>query len=265
MTGAPKDPTFGPAWQGWESYRQFADSVKSKQRFVRSASADDFLSVVRDTCRSREEVISADKIFWRARLGSDTREVEHEDGDITVKYEEDVPFSALDMKPIPNWQGEGRAHPRGIPCLYLGTTRETVMAEVRPWIGATISVSRFKLNRDVRVILCSKYHDRNSVLKVFGSGLTREEGIWIAIDQAFATPVSRDDEARQYIPTQIIAELFKSAGYDGIVYKSLLIKDGFNLALFDLDAATAVDGQLYSANSINPEFSETGAVTWFAK
>jgi RES domain-containing protein len=42
------------------------------------------------------------------------------------------------MKPIPKWQGEGRANPRGIPVLYLATHRETALAEVRPWIGAVI-------------------------------------------------------------------------------------------------------------------------------
>jgi hypothetical protein len=73
---------------------------------------------------------------------------------------------------------------------------------------------------------------------------TRVDGIWIAIDQAFATPVSKADEAREYIPTQIIAELFKSAGYDGLVYKSLLSEDGFNLALFNLDVADVINGTL---------------------
>ncbi|MFZ0569740.1 MAG: RES domain-containing protein [Rhodomicrobium sp.] len=44
------------------------------------------------------------------------------------------------MKPIPNWLSEGRANPRGIPYLYLASTRDTALAEVRPWIGSHITV-----------------------------------------------------------------------------------------------------------------------------
>lgn len=36
-----------------------------------------------------------------------------------------------------------------------------------------------------------------------------------------------------YVPTQVIAELLKNSGYDGIFYKSSLSKDGVNVAFFD--------------------------------
>jgi hypothetical protein len=91
------------------------------------------------------------------------------------------------------------------------------------------------------------------------SDLSREDGIWIAIDQAFATPVGRDVESREYVATQILAELFKSAGFDGIVYKSLLTDEGFNIALFNLNAADVINCGLYSASSIRFNFSESGA------
>jgi hypothetical protein len=201
---------------------------------------------------------------WRARLGCETKEVEETDDNLTVIVEQDMPFSAAGMKPIPNWQGEGRAHPRGIPCLYLASTRETALAEVRPWLEAPISVSRLKINRDLKVILCSVEHEKGSFLKIFDQSLSRADGIWIAIDQAFATPVSKEDETRQYIPTQIIAELFKSAGYDGLVYRSLLSADGFNFALFDLSAADVIDGALYSASGMKFDFQFSGVQTTFA-
>ena len=82
--------------------------------------------------------------------------------------------------------------------------------------------------------------------------------MWIAIDRAFATPVSRDDEFKEYVPTQIIAELFKSEGFDGIVYKSLLSDDGFNLAIFNLDDANIVHCELYKAHAIQFNFQREG-------
>ena len=80
----------------------------------------------------------------------------------------------------------------------------------------------------------------------------------MAIDQAFATPVNREEESRDYIPTQIIAEMFKAYHYDGIVYKSLLSVDGYNLALFNLEDARLVHCELYKADSIRFSFNAVG-------
>ena len=253
-----KDPVFGPAWHGSESYRQFAESVKNDLRYVRSVSANQFLDEVRVSCVHREQLIPQGRELWRARLGCESADFEETDDDITVIVERDEPFGAKEMKPIPNWQGEGRAHPRGIPCLYVASTRETALAEVRPWLGAPISVSRLKINRDLKVILCSVEHKKGSFLKLLDPSLSRVDGIWIAIDQAFATPVSKEDETREYIPTQIVAELFKSAGYDGLVYKSLLSTDGFNYALFDLNVADVMDSALFGANGMKFNFQYSG-------
>jgi hypothetical protein len=243
-----------------ESYNQFAQSVKTDSRYVRSKLADAFLAEVVASCTSRAIVVPANSVFWRARLGCEYEEVTRTEDDFTVAWEEDRPFRAQEMKPIPNWQGEGRANPRGIPCLYVATTRETALAEVRPWIGATISVARLQTVRALNLIDCSKYHAPNNSLEVYGSQtLSRQDGQWIAIDRSFATPVSKDLETKEYIPTQILAELFKSRGYDGIVYKSLLSKDGFNLAIFNLNDADVIHCALFHADSISFDFRDSGS------
>lgn len=248
---------FGPAWRGWDSYHKFAQSVKSDLRYVRSKPSNDFLDEVLASCARRKLVIRKDSIFWRARLGCDSVEVEQTDGEVTAVYEQDRPYGAQGMKPIPNWQSEGRANPRGIPCLYVATTRDTALAEIRPWIGAFSSVAQLKVVRDLNVIDCSKHHEKNAFIKVFGDKtLSREDGIWIAIDRAFATPVGKDVESREYVATQILAELFKSASFDGIVYKSLLSEDGYNVALFNLNDADVINCALFTAKSIMFEFDD---------
>jgi hypothetical protein len=218
------------------------------------------------SCGDRKLTVPKGHTYWRARLGCEYEEVTDEDSaDIHVTHIEDRPYSKKDMKPISNWQREGRANPRGIPYLYLATTRETAMAEVRPWIGATISVAQLRVRRDLNVIDCSKYHSKDSFLSLIGDHTrSLEDGMWIAIDQAFATPVSGDDESKEYVPTQIIAELFKSKGFDGIVYKSLLSDDGFNLALFNLDDASVINCTLYKANAIHFDFQSAGTTAFFA-
>jgi hypothetical protein len=257
----------GAAWKGWESYNQFAGSVKSNLRFVRSKTASSFLDEILASCTGRRVTIPQKKLFWRARLGCESEEViDGDDGDLRVGHMEDRPYSPSGMKPIPNWQSEGRANPRGIPCLYLATTRDTALAEVRPWIGATISVAQLRIMRDLTLIDCSKHHAKDSLLEIIGDkARPREDGIWIAIDRAFATPVSRDDESKEYIATQIIAELFKSTGYDGIVYKSLLSEDGFNLALFNLNDAEVVNSALFKADSISFDFHDMGSTVFYGR
>jgi len=166
-----------------------------------------------------------------------------------------APWGGNDMKPIPNWHSENRANPRGIPYLYLATDKDTAMSEVRPWIGSTISVALFTTARNLNVIDCSRHHDVESYLKLIDDlNLTREDGIWVAIDRAFATPVNREEEPADYIPTQIIAETFKSAGYDGIVYKSLLSDEGYNLALFSSDDAKYEYAELFTVDSVRFNF-----------
>jgi hypothetical protein len=254
------DDPFGPAWRGWESYRLFAESVKTDLRYVRREDATAFLDRVLASCGDdRKVTIPMGKIYWRARLGCDSEEIIDDDGDIRVIHDEDRPYRKEEMKPISNWRREGRANPRGIPYLYLATTRETAMAEVRPWIGAIISVAKLQVRRDLKVIDCSKHHSKDSFVSLLGDH-TRpmEDGMWMAIDRAFATPVSQDDESKEYVPTQIIAELFKSKGFDGIVYKSLLSDEGFNVALFNLEDAGVIHCALYKADTIHFDFQSTG-------
>jgi len=65
----------------------------------------------------------------------------------------------------------------------------------------------------------------------------RIEAVWADINSAFSEPATRDESTADYVPTQILAELFRDLGYDGVVYRSAFGEDGFNIALFDLDAA----------------------------
>ena len=44
--------------------------------------------------------------------------------------------------------------------------------------------------------------------------------VWRWIDLAFSEPVDREDSTVDYVPTQIIAELFKTNGFGGVKYRS---------------------------------------------
>jgi hypothetical protein len=100
--------SFGPAWQGWQDYLQFDESVKNDLRFVRSKQASDFLKEVLVSCEKRKVTIPQGKMFWRARVGFEEEEVQSdEDEEIRVSHLEQRPYSQQQMKPISNWQTEG--------------------------------------------------------------------------------------------------------------------------------------------------------------
>jgi len=61
--------------------------------------------------------------------------------------------------------------------------------------------------------------------------------MWDEINEAFSQPVPNNEDHINYIPTQIIAELVRREGYDGIGYESVFARgEGVNIALYDMSA-----------------------------
>lgn len=257
MTG--EDGVNRDVMNGHIKYGLFAEAVRTKLRYFRDSIGNDVLNTVLATCRDRQLTIPRGDVYWRAQIGCRKELETRGDGDFSWEQEKYRPYDQDRMKPKPNWRSEGRVNPPGMPYLYLASTRDTALAEVRPWIGSILSVAQFKIERALNVIDCAKHHSKKTLRTLVREKTCCSDGMWIAIDQAFATPVTRDEEGGEYIATQVIAELFKSNGFDGIRFKSLLSEDGYNLALFNLDNAGLL-GQttLYTTASINFRFKLYG-------
>lgn len=237
----------------WNSYWAFSRAVRHGRRYIHDSDVTSFLAEVLFSCRERVKVIRKGWLFWRAQLGNDWRPIFQDGKEIA---EEPIPLPPERMKPIQYAASEGRANPKGISYLYLATDKETAMSEVRPWIGSDISVGQFKTTKELRVIDCSVNHAKGFTLYYEEpSKEEKEKSVWAQIDGAFSEPVTLSDKSSDYVPTQIIAELFKSEGFDGVIYKSALA-DGFNLALFDIESARVVNCFLHKAKTIKFTFSE---------
>lgn len=258
-----------PEFATWESYPNFAERVRRKRRYVWGIEENAFLDTVLATIRDRSGYLEQGTIFYRAQQGINWREVEDSDGNII--NEEPDGYGPERMKPLPNRATEGRANPAGISILYLGTTEQTAISEVRPWIGASLSVAQFKTLKRLKAIDLSREHGKSSFFAVMhrfmndGEPLTTEEkekAVWIDIDNAFSRPVTLSDDRADYVPTQILAELFRNAGYDAIVYKSQFGEKGFNVALFDVNNANAINCAPYDVTEIEVKFQEIGN-RWF--
>jgi hypothetical protein len=234
------------------SYRKFAQEVRQKNRYFRSADSEDFLKMILETCQKRICVKPAGFILWRAQLGNDWKMK----GEGELAYEIPCAYRNDRMKPLPNKADDGRINPRRIAYLYTATDIDTAIAEVRPWVGAYVSVGKFITQGEIRIIDCTQ--DRVKGMHLFTKEPPQEEKekyIWGDVNYAFSYPVGPGDDYAAYAPTQIIAELFKLNGLDGIIYGSSL-GGGENVCLFDLDIAKLTSGTLFVVTSVIYTISE---------
>lgn len=261
MLDDPKRPEFA----SWRSYIDFARLVRHNRRFVWTEQETAFLETVRATNRDRDVELRKGMILFRAQLGVELELRTDDEGN--PLYEETVGYGAVRMKPRPNQAKEGRANPAGIPVLYLGTTEKTAISEVRPWAGTSVSVAQFELSRTLKAIDLSRGHGKTSLGEIgldrlFGDGPLepdlKERAVWTDIDSAFSKPVTASDELADYVPTQILSELFRDIGYDALIYKRQFDEAGFNVVIFDPTHAEAINCAPYEVTKIDIKFREEG-------
>jgi len=238
------------AFKNAMDFFHFSLLVQYVYRYTINEEVQAFLSNVLESLESRVANVPQGQSYWRAQIGYEERFVDD------VSYEQH-PYPPDRMKPDYKLAGDGRVSPKGIAVLYLSSTKETAMSEVRPWKKAEISCARFVTARPLRIIDCSIHAGKNLLGIDCKTPQEIQEVIWSEIDNAFSKPVSVGEESGSYVPTQILAELFKSKGFDGVGYKSSLTAEGCNLALFDLESATMADCQIFTVDSISFEFSES--------
>lgn len=246
------------SFKSWRSYLIFKNKVDTTQRYILDDESKDFLNSIIDTCEDRKRSLKAGNIVWRAQNGHSWRPYYQHDPETDEDIHVDdfpTPFPKGRMKPLVDSAAEGRANSKGIPCLYVATDKETAMSEVRPWLGAILSVGQLRLTRDLRVLDFSVEQGSNNFHFYFEEPSAEEivRAVWSDIDNAFSKPTKASDLKSEYAPTQIISEFIKSKGYDGIAYKSALAK-GHNICLFDLESAEVVNCSIYEPTKINFDF-----------
>tara|TARA_R110002049_G_scaffold2423_1_gene17748 strand:+ start:6730 stop:7491 length:762 start_codon:yes stop_codon:yes gene_type:complete len=248
------------SFKSWRSYSIFRYAVYNKQRYILDDESKEFLNAIFDTCKGREVSLKMDSIVWRAQDGHSWKPYYQHDPETGRDIHVDdfpAPFPNSRMKPLEDSATEGRANSKGIPYLYVATNKDTAMAEVRPWLGAILSVGQFKLVRNLNILDCSVEHGKNNMHFYFDEPEVEEivKAVWSDIDNAFSKPTKASDLKSEYAPTQIISEFIKSKGYDGITYKSSLA-DGHNICLFDLSSADIVRCSIYEATNIKFDFKK---------
>ena len=250
------------------AYRTFANAIKEGPRFVQTAEVKAFLEAVSRVDGTRKIKFPSGTPFWRAQIGHSLVRRSDESGG---PREEETPHGRERMVPKPRIVSEGRINPRGVAYLYLASDKKTAISEVRPSVGMNVTVAEFRTRRELTIVDLSlaTRHKGPSItgLLSWASAIARDgplsqekinQSVWANIDRAFAQPVDPSDEHLSYIPTQVIAESLLAIGFDGVVYRSGLNPDGYNLALFDVKSAEFVAARLFSVDRVEYESSERG-------
>lgn len=245
------------SFETWRAFTEFEKDVRKNRRFVRTKKTEAFLDTIRHTMKMRRARVSAGRGFWRAQLGFDLRKVD--------EIGEKVPsaFQPERMKPLTDRAAEGRANPAGIPMLYLCSNKKAAMCEVRPWLGSMISLGRFVTKRDLSFVDCSRNEFSTSSFLMKDPDISQWDSIvWSDISRAFTEPVTRSDDKANYIATQVLVELFRDEGFDGIMYRSAFGKSSKNLAIFNLDNAKIISCQLHEVSTVKMNFLERDNPYW---
>lgn len=208
-------------FKSWHSYSDFKSVVRSENRYFRDQNIEQFLKTILVTSKNKKLDLPKKRYLWRAQLGHDWRPIYQEDELIA---DEPAPFPPSRMKPLNHEAAEGRANPKGIPYLYLATTKETAMAEVRPWIGSFISVGQFETQKDMVLINCTNHHKGFVIYFEEPDAEKKEQAVWSEIDKAFSEPVTLNDRVADYVPTQILAEFLKQTDLMGSSTKVRLVR-----------------------------------------
>jgi hypothetical protein len=251
-----------------DDFRKFSDSVKKKSRFCLDSDAQMFLNTLRETLAGRTVTLAEGQTLWRAQLGCCEEEPTKKNGHSFHMY----PFGKKRMLPTSEFAKHNRASAQGIPFLYLASDKETAMAELRPGLHDMISCASGRIEpkekgkKTLSLIDCServgKFPFPISITALekgqLHGPLSEDQittAIWTDIDNAFSKPVSPNDSTLDYLPTQWLADFFRSESFHGVGYKSKY-GAGYNVVLFDLEQVNFIGGQVFSVEKINYGFSE---------
>ncbi len=219
-------------------WSNFFKELRFKNRFTLSKESQKFIDEVLNYA-SEYKIITfeSNRPFYRSRINSYK-------GGIGV----DGPHKITDMGAPPiDKASSGRLNPTGIPYLYLASDEITAISEVRPWVRCDITLAKFKLQRSVKLINFSKTH---FFTQPEGEKFRTPNFIWDELmTHLFSTPFDPRSDTL-YIPTQYIAERIKGLGFDGIMYDSSLNPGGYNLTLFDTNAAIPLERRIAKVTSI---------------
>ncbi|MDA4846815.1 RES family NAD+ phosphorylase [Hoeflea poritis] len=155
----------------------------------------------------------------------------------------------------------GRANPPGIPYLYVGSTPETSIAEIRPHTGETATVAEFEV--DAGSLSIVDLRDPKRLISPFSLGdedkigaLRGDIGFLERLGSELTRPVRPQAAPVEYVPSQYLCEFIKTSDWDGVLYSSS-VSDGVNLAIFDPAKADPKRIKMWEIEKVTVQINQT--------
>ncbi len=139
-------------------------------------------------------------------------------------------------KPQKNSVLGGRANPIGIPYLYVASSIDTAIAELRGHKGEVVTTAEFQMKDTLEL---ADLRDPKSTISPFELNEENElEMIYenmpflTLLGNELSKPIIPREADLEYLSSQYLCELLKQIGFHGIIYKSS-ISDGNNYVIFN--------------------------------
>jgi len=179
-----------------------------------------------------------EKNWYRARINAD---------------ENTFPIDKMGAPPV-GVASHGRANPPGIPYLYVGSTPETSIAEIRPHTGETATVAEFNIDGGALAVV--DLRAPKQLISPFSLGdedkigaLRGDIDFLERLGNELTRPVRPQAAPVEYVPSQYLCEFIKRSGWDGVLYSSS-VSDGVNLALFEPEKAEPKNVSLWRVQKV---------------
>jgi len=213
--------------------------MKSKNRFFPSIEIN--YEELEQLLQYLDKKLEINEIIFRARIS-----------DASKKY------TPKNMgKPPENKAKSGRANPVGIPYLYLASSLQTAIAEIRPAINDFVTVGRFKFLSAISVIDLQDVSPFQFTDSEDFEILVNKIGYLKKLGEDLSKPINPKDSELQYLPTQYLCEFIKKSGWDGVAFKSSL-SDGYNLTIFSDEKCKCTKTDLYRIGKSKISYQKCG-------
>ena len=232
------DPHHAPRW-AFDDWDEIVKELKHHRRFFSDRALLFFKKLVDEALDSKRRGLFSSKqsVVFSIPAGTSMYRARkaNSDGDIDRLLRD--PANELGAPPI-TYANDGRVNPTGIRLFYGSEDEATPIAEVRPSVGETVIIGKFKTTQKLRIFdfLGLEMPRAHSPVSYFGPNVQSTlhfRQVLGYLHQAFKRAVTPSNKL-DYVITQALAEYLAykvEEPFDGVRFQSSQVK-GINLVLF---------------------------------
>lgn len=229
--------------------KEFIDEITYHNRNPRDLKA---LELMDDISTNPEIKVKENELLYRSRIIKDKSKINISHGFFGFD-------SAESFVPPKEYTCDMRANYRYIPYLYCSNHPYLSLVEVRPRLGADVSIATIVAKEELTLL---DFTNSKKLAKM----TTTKKNLFSDLSGLFSKPVTDEDDIKDYIPTQFIAEYAKKLDYDGIVYRSSLVPEmnrsemkRFNIVVFNYSKCKPIKSNVVRISRNHMEGEQTDA------